>query len=61
MTVCPKCGSHTIGGPQFISRYGREALRYVCVRCGYEMYGPTVEQQQQQRAERAGVTEETDA
>lgn len=52
MTNCPKCGSGTIIGPKFISRFGREALEYRCFRCGYTTTGPTVEQEREQAEKR---------
>jgi transposase-like protein len=36
MISCPKCNSSRIRGPTYRKRsFGREALEYVCDRCGY--------------------------
>lgn len=37
MISCPKCRSIRINGPKYRkSGFGREALLYTCMQCGYE-------------------------
>lgn len=43
MTRCPKCGSHSIGGPSYRQDQFGEHLSYSCLRCGYEQTKPTLD------------------
>jgi RNase P subunit RPR2 len=45
MQMCPKCCSTDVRGPRFIiTTKGEERLLYVCMQCGFQQSGPTMEQ-----------------